>query len=302
MKFLPCYRDLLGCQNEDEVFQYLIGNLKDTITEWNYFVNWAKVNQGVDKVRSQLALLQTLVGKADIEAEALALLRAHPEVTSMIPVLLACRDDALQLLKEYKNGAFLYENYDFRKKAALPPEKAVEFMSSTGFLEHLRTGRITSLVDYVMGVEVGLDSNGRKNRSGTAMEEVVGYFIDKVCTAAGYEYMAQATAPKVQAKWGKQIAVARSSRKIDFAIRTPNQLVLIETNFYGGGGSKLKSTAGEYKTDFRRWSAEGHRFVWITDGAGWRSTHLPLRETFDETDYILNLAMVEKGLLEQILL
>jgi type II restriction enzyme len=302
MKYLPLHKAKLGCDDADATFNYLIATLKDTITKWDYFVNWAKVNQGIRKVEIDLNLLNYLVGKDNIEAEALQLLKEHPQVTQTIPLLLACRESSLQLLKEYKNGSFVYENYDFRNSANLTPEKAVEFMALSGFLEQIKSKRIKSLVDYVFGVEVGLDSNGRKNRSGTSMEDIVEFFVADICERSGYEYISQATAPKIKAKWGKKITVEKSSRKIDFAINTPQKLFLIEVNFYGGGGSKLKSTAGEYKSDFKRWKADGHEFIWITDGAGWRSTHLPLRETFDDTDYILNLDMLEKGTLQAIIM
>jgi type II restriction enzyme len=302
MKHLPLHKEKLGCVDADATFKYLISTLKDTITKWDYFVNWAKVNQGIRKVEIDLNLLNYLVGKDNIEVEALRLLKEHPQVTQTIPLLLACRENSLQLLKEYKNGSFVYENYDFRNSANLTPEKAVEFMVLSGFLEQIKSKRIKSLVDYVFGVEVGLDSNGRKNRGGTSMEEITEFFVTTICAQAGYEYITQATEAKIKKRWNKKITVEKSKRKIDFAINTPTKLFLIEVNFYGGVGSKLKSTAGEYKSDFKRWKADGHEFIWITDGAGWRSSHLPLRETFDDTDYILNLDMLERGVLEAILL
>lgn len=302
MKYLPLHKAKLGCDDADATFKHLITTLKDTITKWDYFVNWAKVNQGIRKVEIDLNLLNYLVGKDNIEAEALRLLKEQPQVIQTIPILLACRESSFRLLKEYRNGAFTYEDYNFKKSAGITPEKAVEFMAFSGFLDQIKSKNIKSLVDYVFGVEAGLDSNGRKNRSGTSMEDIVEFFVEDICKQSGYEYMTQATAPKIKEKWGKKITVEKSSRKIDFAINTPKKLFLIEVNFCGGGGSKLKSTAGEYKSDFKRWKADGHEFIWITDGAGWRSTHLPLRETFDDTDYILNLDMLERGTLQAIIM
>ncbi|MEQ1704789.1 MAG: type II restriction endonuclease [Rickettsiales bacterium] len=302
MKYHALFKEKLGCNDANATFDYLISSLKDTITGWNYFVNWEKVNDGIRRVEIDLNLLNYLIGKDNIEEEAIKLLREHPKAIKTIPILLACRDSKFDLLKEYQNGSFSYDEFDFSKKIDLSPEKAVEFLSNSGFLEQLKTKRIKSLVDYVFGVEVGLDSNGRKNRGGTAMESIVEFFVADICKRNGYEYLAQATAPKIKQKWNKSITVDKSSRIIDFAINTPQKLFLIEVNFYGGGGSKLKSTAGEYVTDFHRWSADSHQFIWITDGAGWRSTHLPLRDTFNATDYILNLDMVEKGVLEGVIL
>lgn len=52
---------------------------------------------------------------------------------------------------------------------------------------------------------------------------------------------------------------------------------------------------------FDYWINDGHKFIWITDGIGWNSTKLPLLETFNHIDYILNLDMVLKGILEDII-
>lgn len=164
----------------------------------------------------------------------------------------------------------------------------------------LQNKNIISIPDYAIGVETGLDSNGRKNRSGTAMEGIVEYFVSNMCKKNNWQWISQATQQKIKELWNREITVEKSSRRIDFAIFANNKLYLIETNFYGGGGSKLKSTAGEYKTDFKRWKNDGHEFIWITDSKGWKTTSKPLNETFDDTDYIINLDMLEKGILEDV--
>jgi len=96
------------------------------------------------------------------------------------------------------------------------------------------------------------------------------------------------------------MTVDKTSRRIDFVIFNGKDLFLIETNFYTGGGSKLKATAGEYQTMFDYWKKDGHKFIWVTDGEGWKTTKRPLEETFNHIDYTLNLDMVAKGVLEKI--
>ena len=177
----------------------------------------------------------------------------------------------------------------------------IEFAKSTGFLELLQTKRIKSIVDYVIGVEVGLGSNGRKNRGGKSMETIVEFFVKDICQRNQFEYIKEATAKKVKQEWGLTLEVDKSSRRIDFIVKNNSKMFLIETNFYSGGGSKLKSTAGEYKAMYEFWKKYGHEFIWITDGYGWKSTRLPLEETFEYINYILNLEMVSKGLLKGII-
>src|SRR5690606_13907164 len=112
----------------------------------------------------------------------------------------------------------------------------------------------------------------------------------------------QATVKRIKIEWDIDLIVDKSSRQIDFAINKNGRLYFIECNFYGGGGSKLKSTATEYIKMNEYWNAQGITFIWVTDGAGWKSTLRPLREYFDKADYLLNLEMLKNNLLEEILL
>ena len=297
MKYSKIFKDKLNCNNADEVFNYLIDNLKETIKTWDYFVNWNKVIRNYQDVETSLNLLNTLIGKENIEVAAKNLLKEYPKVIAVIPSLLAYRERKVKLLSNIKN--FETAEYDFSKPIDL--DKAVMFLKESGFLKLISDRKIKSIPDYFIGVEVGLDSNGRKNRSGTSMEDIAEFFIKDICKRKGYEYISQATADKIKQKWDKDITVTKSSKRIDFAVNAPNKLYLIETNFYGGGGSKLKSTAGEYAEIYHQWTNDGHQFIWITDGLGWQSTKRPLRDTFDNTDYIINLDMIQKGVLEDLL-
>jgi type II restriction enzyme len=152
----------------------------------------------------------------------------------------------------------------------------------------------------LIGVEAGLDSNGRKNRGGHSMEEIVEVFISDICRKKGYKYLKEANADKIKSEFDYIVPVDKSSKRYDFVIDNGNELLIIETNFYGGGGSKLKSTAGEYRNLFDVLE-DKYKFIWITDGYGWKSTTRPLRETFDHNDYLFTLSTLEKGVLESLL-
>ncbi|MBR6730017.1 MAG: type II restriction endonuclease [Alphaproteobacteria bacterium] len=297
MKQHSAFKNILNCDNEDEVFAYLISSLKETIKSFDYFVNWKKVIKNYQDVETSLNLLNTLIGKEDIEQASLKLLREYPKVIGVVPALLAERDKKISLLPNPQN--FDIKRFDFSKP--MPAEDGVLFLKESGFLNLISNRNIKSIPDYFIGVEVGLDSNGRKNRSGTSMENLVEFFVKDICERNGYEYIAQATADKIKSKWNQNITVNKSSKRIDFAINTPKKLYLIETNFYGGGGSKLKSTAGEYSDIYHQWTNDGHQFIWVTDGYGWKKTQRPLRDTFNTIDYIINLDMIQKGVLEELL-
>ncbi len=78
-------------------------------------------------------------------------------------------------------------------------------------------------------------------------------------------------------------------------------LYLIEVNYYSGGGSKLKSVAGEFSSLYTLTKSDITHFIWITDGEGWLTAKRPLRETFDHIDYVMNIDMIKQGLLKEIL-
>jgi len=304
MKYSSTFKDKIGCKNEKEVFSYLITNLNDSIKSWDYFVNWKKVIDNTKDIEIDLNILNYLIGKEKIEQEFGYLLKKHPQIIKLIPILLACREDNFKILTELSNGNLKYEDFSFEGKKDLTDKeisKAVRFAFNSGLLKIFKDKTIKNIVDYTIGIEVGLDSNGRKNRGGTAMEKIIETYIKGVCNSYGFNYIVQATSEKVFDKWGLKLSVDKSSRRFDFAVYTGKKLYLIETNYYGGGGSKLKATAGEYKALYDFVSKDGHKFIWITDGMGWKSTSRPLEETFNHIEYLLNLKMITEGLLESII-
>lgn len=305
MKFLDFYKKELNCQNEDEVFDYLISNLKPSIILWSYFVNWDKVFNNTKKIEIALNNLNYLIGKEDFDSEFRFLIKENPEIAKVIPALVV-RDGSntnkFNILVDYKNKKLVYEEYDFSKKEITDGdiEKYLTFVKESGLKDLIISQKIKNLVDYMIGVEAGLDSNGRKNRGGHSMESIIEFFIKDICESKEYKYLKEATSEKIKQEWGYDVPVDKSSRRYDFVINAGKELVIFETNFYGGGGSKLKSTAGEYRDLFNVLNGK-YKFIWITDGYGWKSTARPLRETFNHNDYVISLNMIEKGVLDKII-
>jgi type II restriction enzyme len=304
MKFSPIFQQFIDCKTSQDIFNYLNHTLTDSITGWDYFVNWNKVLSNFREVEINLNTLNYLIGKSDIEAEFKLVLEQHPRILNVIPILIACRTADFKILTNYASGDFQYKYFKFKNKGVLTTQEideAFEFIKETGILELFQNKTIKSIPDYVLGVEVGLDSNGRKNRGGDMMETIVEELIKALCAANNFNYIKQATADKIFKAWNIVVEVDKSSRRFDFAINNQGLLYLVEVNFYGGGGSKLKATAGEYKALFNFLSAQNHKFIWLTDGLGWKSTLKPLEETFNHIDYTLNLNMSSTGLLAEII-
>ncbi len=303
MKPLDIYKNF-GCTRSVDVFKYLIDTLKESNTTWDHFVNWTKVFGGVKQIEVDLNILNYLIGKTDFTKEMEFLLKRHPTILRTIPILLACRERDSEILSVSSGGKLTYEAFNFINKTTLTVKdiaQTIKFMKETGLADILTSKKIKNVIDYVIGIEVGLDSNARKNRSGKTMEGIVEIFIKAICLRNKYRYIKEATAGKIKEVFGLDVPVDKSSRRYDFVVHNGHALCLIETNFYGGPGSKLKATAGEYKSLQTFLRKSGYPFIWITDGIGWKTTIRPLEEAFNQIDHVLNLSMVENGVLEYII-
>lgn len=306
MRFHSFYFELIGCKNSEEVFNYFLKTITDSITYWDYFVNWEKVFKNISDIELDLNTLNYLIGKENIEIEFKNLLTKQPSLITTIPILLAVRDKNFKILTNYVNytlehKAFSFNSYDLNQSVI---DAACVFAKNTGILNLLENKKLKSIPDYVLGIEVGLDSNGRKNRHGDTMQEIVENYIKAICIKHNCSYINQANSKKLHKNVGKDLSASIKDRVFDFAVwKDPNKLVLIETNFYGGVGTKLKATAGEYRNLQQLISNNpGVSFIWITDGLGWPSTTTPLKQAFDDIDYTINIKMILSGLLEKIIL
>lgn len=308
MRSSKVYEGLLGCRSADEVFEYLMRTLKESVRTFDYFVNWGRVLQNLRRYEVGLNTLNVLIGKDDIEKALNDLLHEQPDLIRMLPVLIGLREKAvrpsLSVLTDYDSGVLRYKEYQFYFDGEPTSEQidaAVEFARNTGILELLGDRRIKSLPDYALGVEVGLDSNARKGRGGRQMEQIAEFYVDDICQRRKLKYLRQATPAAIRKDFGVDITRGAASRSYDFAILAGGRLTVLEVNCYGSGGSKLKATAGEYTQLHSELSTQGHGLIWITEGAGWRTAKGALRDAFDHLDCVLNLDMVAKGVLEQLL-
>jgi len=305
MKLLETYKKL-NLNTEDEVFGYFIKNLRKSNRTFDFFVDWDKVFRNVKKIEMSLNLLNYLIGKENIKEDFKELIKEYPDVVSTIPVLIAIRQKNIEVLADYKDGDWVYKNYNFRKKKKYNDEEInliVEFCDRIMILDLLKNKKIKNLVDYMIGLEVGIGTNGRKNRSGSIMEDIIEWYINIACLDNNLEYISQGTKRKIKKKWNIDLPIDKSSRSYDFVIKKKEKLILIETNYYSGGGSKLKSVAGEFKSldNYLKDKDIIDSFLWITDGLGWITAKNPLRETFINNDYVINTKLIDEGALDEIL-
>lgn len=272
----------------------------------DYYVNWEKVERETKKFELELNTLNYLIGKKDIYSEAFKLFTKQPDLLKAVPSLIASRDRVLDILTIDNDDNMSFEQLDFKTIDTSRIDDYLKFIEQSGLLNFLQQHANRSLVDYVYGVETGLDSNARKNRSGTTMEGIIERHVSKIAQEQNIEWKAQATAQFIKEKWGVTVPVDKSERRFDVAVYSTekHKVWLIETNYYGGGGSKLKAVAGEFTelSQFVVTSDDDVEFVWVTDGQGWKTAHLPLAEAFSHIRNIFNLEMLREGFLSELLL
>ena len=277
-------------------FNEWLGEFRESIADYGYYIDFPKIHKNVDAIKVELNILNALVGSQNIEQEFDDLIAKYPETLKCIPILLAVRSNEIYAIDE--DGEY---NYNF-SKMNYSVEQYKVFMRKTGLFDLIANHIISNLVDYATGVETGLDSNGRKNRGGHLMENLVEGYIQKAGYVKGKDYFKEMNLSEIESKWNIDLSAISNKKKkekrFDFVIKTDSNIYGIETNFYGSGGSKLNETARSYKTlALEAKTIDGFKFAWFTDGKGWNSARNNLEETFDVLDDVYNINDLESGVI-----
>lgn len=286
-------------------FNKWLSGFRDSISDYSYYVDFEKVYRNVEDLRIELNIMNSLIGSKDIETDFKVLLKRYPEILRAIPILIAKRESEIYCQDE--NGGYLYK-FNYEK---YPPnsnsyyERYAYFMRETGLFDLLQNHLINNLFDYVTGVETGLDSNGRKNRGGHLMEDLVESFITKAGFILNETYFKEMYRSEIEKKWNMDLSAisnqGKAEKRFDFVVKTDYMVYAIETNFYSSGGSKLNETARSYKTLALEADAiAGFTFVWFTDGNGWTSARNNLEETFDVMEHIYSIEDMENDIMKRI--
>ena len=282
-------------------FESWLLTMKDSIATWNYYTDFPKVYENVNKLKVELNILNSLIDSKNIEDEFKALLSRYPEIIKAIPILLAKREKEIKVIDSKETYVFNFAKMNYTV------DQYALFMKNSGLFELLQNHIINNLIDYVLGVEVGMDTNGRKNRTGDAMEDLVESYLIKAGLVKGETYFKELNKSDVERMFHLDLSGIsnqdKTEKRFDFVFKGPlGDVYACECNFYSGGGSKLNETARSYKT--LALEAQGisrFTFVWFTDGLGWNSARHNLEETFDVLDTVYNIKDLEDGIAEKLL-
>lgn len=282
-------------------FDAWLSKFRLSISGYDYYVDFKKVAANVEHLKIELNILNSLIGSDKIELDFETVIEKYPQTLKCIPLLLAVREN--EIYAQDDEGEFLYRFDEMNYSAA----QYKTFMRKTGLFELISKHLVNNLVDYALGVETGLDSNGRKNRGGRQMENLVESYIIKTGFIKGSTYFKEMYLADVEKRWGIDLSAlsndGKARKRFDFVVKTDSMIYAVETNFYGGtgGGSKLNETARSYKMLAQEAAlVDGFKFVWFTDGTAWWSARGNLRETFDVLDSIYSIDDMENDIMTRL--
>ena len=282
-------------------FQKWLSTMKDSIATWTYYTDFEKVYDNVQKIKIELNILNSLIGSKNIEEEFKSIIQQYPNVLAVVPILLAKREAEVKVQDADGSYVFNFVKMDYTV------EQYTLFMKNSGLFDLLQNHIVNNLVDYVLGVEVGMDTNGRKNRTGHVMEDLVESYLIKAGLIKGKTYFKEMYASDVEKKFGLDLSRlsndGKTEKRFDFVfINNIGVVFACECNFYGSSGSKLNETARSYKTlSLESKGIKNFQFVWFTDGIGWNSAKNNLEETFDALDNLYNLEDLANGALDTLI-
>ncbi|WP_313017366.1 type II restriction endonuclease [Acetoanaerobium noterae] len=280
-------------------FNDWISNFRSSISSYDYYINFDKVIKNAESIKIELNILNSLIGSDNVEKDFEELVTRYPETLSCIPLLLAVRGS--QIYAQDEDGGF---DYDF-KKMNHSVEQYKVFMKKTGLFDMISKHVVNNLFDFALGIETGLDSNGRKNRGGHLMENLVEKYIIEEGFVKDKTYFKEMYLVDIERNWNIDLSSlsnqGKSAKRFDFVVKTNDKIYAIETNFYASSGSKLNETARSYKMIAQESkNINGFSFVWFTDGIGWKNAKNNLEETFDSMEHIYNISDLENGIVKKI--
>lgn len=281
-------------------FDEWLDTMTDSVASWTYYTDFEKVYENVNDIKIPLCLLNSLIGSKNIKQDFLKLYEEYPEVLRAVPIIIAKRLKDIVVVKDPDKDFY----FDFRKHDYTPEEYSL-FMEKTGIYDLLEHHLVASLLDYVTGVEVGMDTNGRKNRTGHSMEAIVQQYLEQEGYVMGETMFKEIYQNEIEERFNVDLSAitneGTTQKRFDYVIKSDTTLYLIEVNFYATGGSKLNETARSYKmiTEETK-NIPNVEFMWFTDGKGWHKAKNNLRETFEILPNLYNINDLSNGVLKTI--
>ena len=304
------YFDKLKIDSFDAILNAFFDSIIDTNRTYDFFVDWNKIRAKIENDETnldvKLNILNSLIGNKNFDDKFRSLLLDYPEILPIIPMLIAIRELTFPVIADFYSEKVDIKRFDFseRKLSKQEINEFLEFVQKTRLKLFFTELANRSLMDYYLGIEVGMDTNARKNRSGNVMEKVINHYLDEINQRQNFPFpiLKQKTFGFLEKEFNFPVNSDIKNRKADFIIiKDFNKPINIEVNFYTGSGSKPQEIVDAYILRQRELAQNNIDFIWITDGYGWKEQRNQTKKGFQKIDYLLNIDFVKKGILEEIL-
>lgn len=302
MANISIYKKFYKIDTIDDLVNKFQETLMVSNKTFSYFVDWSKVKENVKKYDYEINILNYLVGAPDIKTKLIEILKKNPEVLPVMPLIIAVRDFEVFIIEDPVRPSETLSVFDFNKKNKLSDseiDKIITFSAKSGILNLFSDFKIKNLKDYLLGVETGLDTNARKNRSGTAMESLINPILGKI---KGVKVIKQKKFKYLKENEGIDIPARLLNRKFDYVIMAKDKCFNMEVNYYDGQGSKPQEIVDSYINRKNELAKERWGFIWLTDGIGWKSGTNQIKNAFNDMDFVLNIEFARKGVLRELLI
>ncbi len=296
------YYKHLSISDVDTFVQSFQDNLLKTNRDHDFYVNWVKIEKNARKCKIELNILNSLIGAKNIKQEFMILLDTYPEVVRTFPILIAVRELEFEVIDSLFNKEITTSDYNFDVNRGdilnqNQKEDYFDFIVKTGIVKLFDI--IKDFFDYILGVEVGMDTNARKNRGGKAMETLIEPLLMNICDKYEINCTVQNTFNKVEKEFGIDVPVELRERRGDFILTKNGMLTNVEVNFFSGPGSKPEEIVDSYINRYNELQAVNSQFIWITDGKVWKTSTNQLKKAVNNQKYLFNIEFIKKGLLEE---
>lgn len=301
MSELEFYSENLKVEDLDELILCFLDTVVDTNRTHEFFVDWVKVRNNLENFKIELGILNSLLGTTNFEEDLREILGKYSEVISLIPLLIAVRDKNLKVIEDFGERDSDIVEYSFHQEKDLSEgdvNKIVEFFRKTGLKTIFTDGQTKNLRDYLLGVEVGMDTHARKNRSGHSMEIALSPLLKVLEKKLDLKIYAQRKFKDIHSIFGT-IPEGLADRQFDFIISRGGKAINLEADFFATTGSKPQEIIDSYINRYKELEGVGWGFIFITDGGAWRGQKNQISKAFAELPYTFNLNFVRKGLLEK---
>lgn len=305
MAHLKVYQKVLKTASLEELEEEFYRVLIDTNRSYNFFVDWEKVRSNVDRFNVEINILNSLIGSKNIALDFSKLLKKYPEVIEVIPIIIALREKKVKIVEDFTTKDVNIIEYLFEKRNTFSDgeiRKLTHFCQKTGLFNLLSDKKLQNLRDYILGVEVGMDTHARKNRSGEAMELAITPLLKTFeRSIEDFQVVAQKRFRYLKEKLKLAPPDSLLDRKFDFLLIHKEKYFNLEADYFKVTGSKPQEIVDAYLNRQKELHSVGWQFIWITDGEGWRGQKNQLRKSLQEMDYVLNLHFIREGMLEEII-